>query len=156
MTTQATTFDFPTWVATYPEFSGLSVPQGQAYFNQACLLFANSTTNPSFCDGTLPALLYLATSHVAWLMCPKDANGNPSATGTISPLVGRVSSAAQGSVNVSTEFKGSGAPGEDYWNQTKYGAQFWAATAQYRTARYLARPTIVVTPPYPAFFNRRL
>lgn len=156
MTTQATTFDFATWIAGYPEFSALSPAQGQAYFNQACLLFANTTSNPAFCDGTLPALLYLVTSHVAWLMCPKDANGNPSASGTISPLVGRISSAAEGSVNVSTELKGSGAPGAEYWEQTRYGLQFWTATAQYRTGRYLARPTVVVNGVYPGFFNRRL
>jgi Protein of unknown function (DUF4054) len=148
MTTPPVTFNFATWTASFPEFSALSSAQGQAYFNDACLICANSATNPINCDGNLPALLYWLTSHFAWLKCPKDGNGNPAATGTIaSQLVGRISSAQEGSVNVQTEWTGGdGEALEAFLIQTKYGATYWAATAQYRTARYLARPTRVAGP----------
>jgi hypothetical protein len=89
----------------FPVFSPLTSAQGQAYFNSACLICANSCSNPIFGDGNLETLLLYLTSHFAMLLCPKDSNGNPAATGQApSPLVGRISSAQQGSVNVQTEW----------------------------------------------------
>jgi hypothetical protein len=56
---------------------------------------------------------------------PKDAN----------TPVGRISSATQGSVTVQTEL--NVLPGQASWySQTKYGLDFWQATAGYRLARY--------------------
>lgn len=129
----------------FPEFAGLSDPQGQGYFNRACLICANSAANPMNTDGILATMLYLLTAHVAWLNCPRDASGNPAATGAPgSPLVGRVSSASEGSVSVQTEWNSGDASSlEAYLTQTKYGAEYWAASAPYRTARYIARPTRV-------------
>jgi Protein of unknown function (DUF4054) len=142
------TFNFATFVATFPEFSALTSGQAQGYFNRATgSIVGNSTTNPIFNDGNLPYLVYLVTAHVAWLNCPKDANGNPAATGApASPLVGRISNASEGSVSVQTEWPldGSSSAQEKYLAQTKYGVEYWAATSQYRTAQYAARPTIVV------------
>jgi Protein of unknown function (DUF4054) len=140
------TFDFPTWIAMFPEFSGLNAPQGAAYFIQATLICANSATNPINADGNLAALLYQLTSHFAWLLAPRDANGNPAASGQpASSIVGRISSATEGSVTVQSEWNAGSDPSafQAFLIQTKYGAAYWAATAQYRTARYLARPTIV-------------
>ena len=145
-TTPPVTFSYATFIATFPEFSGLSSAQVQAYFNRATgAIVANSCSNPMNADGNLPYLIYLATAHVAWLNSPKDANGNPAATGQpASPLVGRVSQASEGSVSVSVDYPVGQDAQERYLAQTKYGAEFWAATAPYRTARYMARPTIVV------------
>jgi len=145
-TTPPVTFDFATWVGLFPEFSALTTGQGAAYFTRAtATIIANSVSNPIYGDGNLAYLIYLATSHVAWLNCPKDAGGNPAATGAAaSPLVGRVSSASEGSVSVSTEWSFNDPSAQAaYLAQTKYGAEYLAATAQYRTARYIARPTIV-------------
>ena len=129
----------------YPEFSALTSAQGNGYFLRASLYFANDTGSPAYADGNMAALLYLLTSHIAWLNCPKDANGNPAATGTLaSQLVGRISSASEGSVSVQTEWNGKPGSFEAWMIQTKYGAEFWTMTAQYRTARYLANPTIML------------
>jgi hypothetical protein len=145
MGTPAVTFNFQTWTAMFPEFAPLTSAQGNGYFLRASMYFANDQGNPAFPDGNLQQLLYLLTSHIAWLNCPKDANGNPSATGTIaSQLVGRISSATEGSVSVQTEWNGSPSALEAWMIQTKYGAEFWAMTAQYRTARYLPNPTIML------------
>ena len=148
-------FDYPTWVGMFPEFAPLSAPQGQGYFNRACLICGNQCSNPIFATGNLPTLLYLLTSHIAWLSCPKDANGNPAATGTVaSPLVGRIASAQQGSVNVQVEWAGGTDMSalEAYLTQTRYGTEYWAAIQQFRTARYIALPTIVAY----SFSNRPL
>jgi hypothetical protein len=147
-------FSFATWTASFPEFAGLTSDQGQAYFDRACLICANSTTNPVFCAGVLSPLLYLLTSHVAWLNCPKDAMGNPSATGQPpAALVGRISSATQGSVSVQTDMpaQGDSSAMDAYLKQTKYGLEYLAQITQFRTARYVARPTIVGTGVYPGF-----
>lgn len=151
------TFDYQTWIALFPEFSPLSSAQANGYFLRASLICANSATNPMNADGNLAALLYLLTSHVAWLNCPKDQNGNPAATGQpASEIVGRINSASQGSVSVASEWDGSGSPSEAYFLQSKYGAEFWAASSQYRTARYLARPTMVVNGIFPGTWRPRV
>ena len=129
----------------FNEFSPLTAAQGQGYFNNATLICANSCSNPIYGDGNLAALLYWLTSHFAWLNCPKDAIGNPAATGAIaSQLVGRISDANEGSVSVSTEWRGDTSDIEAFLAQSRYGITYWSMTAQYRTSRYLARPTIVV------------
>jgi hypothetical protein len=146
--TPPVTFDPAQWTTQFPEFLPIQ-GLGQTYFNLATATFAaNDVTNPAFNDGNLPTLLNLATSHVAWLLCPKDGNGNPTnAVGASSApnIVGRISNATQGSVSVQTEW-GGGDPTalEKYLIQTKYGAAYWAGTSQYRTAQYAARPTIVI------------
>lgn len=153
-TTPPVTFDFPTWVGYFPEFAPLNAALGQAYFTMAMsTILANTQTNPVFLDDPSPNfqfLCYLATSHVAWLMCPKDASGNPTsdASGVISAggAVGRISSATEGSVTVQTEWPldGNSSAQEKYLSQTKYGVALWTALAPYRTAQYLAQPTYVL------------
>ena len=136
------TFDYAPWIAMFPEFAGCSSPQGQGFFNRATLLFANAGWT-----GALPqaaTLLYLLTSHIGWLSAPRDGDDMPSSTGTpASPLVGRISNASQGSVSVQVDMgeATAGSPSQPWYEQTRWGSEFWAATAQFRTARYAARPT---------------
>jgi hypothetical protein len=140
--TPTVTFDYNTWIGMFGEFSNCSPAQGQGWFDRACLLYANAGWT-----GALPqasTLLYLLTSHIAWLNAPRDGNDLPAATGTpASPLVGRISSAGQGSVNVQVDMgdANAGSPSQAWYEQTKYGAEYWASTAQFRTARYAARPS---------------
>lgn len=147
------TFDYDGWVALYPEMAGVSESAATAYFGQACLYCANDTCNPAFCAGVLPALLNLLTAHIAWLLSARDANGNPSSAGgqPAPTTVGRISQASEGSVNVGLDMgdANAGSPSQAWYMQTKYGAMYWAATAQFRTMRYSARPTIVGGPVYP-------
>jgi hypothetical protein len=148
------TFDQTTFLAEYPEFTGMSLAQQQRYFNMANFYCWNDTQNPVFCLGLLPDLLYMMTAHLAWLFAPKDTNGLPTTTGTpTAALVGRISEATEGSVNVSLDIGDAtaGSPSQPWYMQTQYGAAFWAATAQFRTARYFANPTVVPT----AYFTGR-
>lgn len=142
MTAPAVTFDYPTWVGQFPEFGGCSPMQGQGWFDRASLLYANAGWT-----GALPqaaTLLYLLTSHIGWLNAPRDGSGNPTLQGQPAPpLVGRISNASEGSVSVQTDMgeATAGSPSQPWYMQTKYGAEYWAATAQFRTAHYAARPT---------------
>lgn len=132
-------FNYAVWVARYPEFAAVSQPLAQAYFDEATLYFANQGWTAALPQA--PTLLNMLTAHIAWLYAPRDASGNPSSTGqAASPLVGRISSASEGSVSVSTELTSSGSPSEAFFTQTKYGFSFWQATAQFRTAHYIPAP----------------
>jgi Protein of unknown function (DUF4054) len=138
------TFDFTMFIALFAEFTPLGALLSEAYFMRATgSIISNSTTNPMYADGNLPYLIYLVTAHVAALNCPRDANGNPSASGLpASQLAGRISSATQGSVTVQTEYPVNDPTAQQaYLMQTKYGQEYLAARAPYNTGHYLARPT---------------
>lgn len=148
------TFDFAAWTALYPEFAACTTIQGQAWFNRASRMFANDATNPANRDpGAMSDLLYMLTSHIAWLNAPRDQLGNPAATGKPAPpIVGRINTASEGSVSVGAEWEGSGSPSQAWFLQTRYGAEFWAASAKYRRGFYVAHPTFV--PTARSFFRR--
>ena len=148
-TAPSVTFNYATWIATFPEFKGVSSEMGQSYFDIATLYFQNCGWTGSLPQA--PTLLYMLTSHVAWLLAPRDGNGNPASSGVPAPpLVGRISSAAEGSVNVSTELDGSGSPSEAFFSQTKYGLLFWQGTSQFRTARWVGGPRPIVNGVFPS------
>ena len=138
------TFDYTTWVTRYPEFSSVTEAVAQAYFDEAGLYCANSTCNPAFPLGILPTLLNMLTAHIAAL--------NSGVNGVApSGIVGRISDATQGSVTVRGEYDAGSSPSEAWYVQTKYGASYWGATAQFRTAIYSARPTIVANGVFPYY-----
>ena len=66
------------------------------------------------------------------------------------PLVGRVSSAAEGSVNISTELDTSGYPVPGFFQQTPWGLQYWQATSQFRQAVYVPQQTFVPDGVFPS------
>ncbi len=148
--TPPVTFDFAEWVTLYPEFAACSPVQAAGWFARASILCANSLSNPVYVQTCsveiLKVVLYLLTAHIGWINAPRDASGNPAANGApASPLVGRIDSAAEGSVNVHAEIgdANAGSPSQAWYMQTKFGAEYWAMTAFTRTAQYSARPTIV-------------
>lgn len=148
-------FNPANFIAAFPEFAEIAPSMLQNYFDMADAFFKNDASNPAAGDiDRMTRLSYLVTAHVAWLMSPRDATGNLVAGGSINPLVGRISSASEGSVSVSVDLPGGeSGPTEAFFSQTKYGFMFWAATAQYRTARYAAQPTFVPST-RPHFYRR--
>jgi hypothetical protein len=74
----------------------------------------------------------LVVAHLAAMRF--GVNGQPP-----SPLVGRISSASEGSVSVSADMAGASASAA-WWNQTTYGATAWQATNKYRRATYVPGP----------------
>lgn len=154
-------FNYANFIASYPEFAGLTEPQLLNYFDISDAFFANNSENPAFNGGVdrMTRLAYMATAHVAWLMAPRDAAGLPSATGSVAPqTVGQITSASEGSVSVSVADVAKGSEAAAWFAQTRYGFMFWQATAQYRTAIYMANPTVVASryPLFPRAFGRRV
>lgn len=129
-------FSYATWAARYPSLAS-SVDENLAglYFGEASLYCANDDTAIVPCDAVTyqPRLMLLnmLVAHLAALNLPADRGG--------SGLVGRVSSASQGSVSVSADMGPT--PGTAAWfMQTQPGASYWQATAQYRTFRPVIAP----------------
>jgi hypothetical protein len=128
-------FDYNAWVARYPEFSPTGaqpvVPStAAAYFAEAGFFLDNNGTGPVEDSGMQLRLMNMLTAHIAAL--------NNAA------LVGRITNASEGSVSVVVE--NSYESGSAQWyQQTKYGAAFWAATGQYRRMRYAPGPVMGVS-----------
>jgi Protein of unknown function (DUF4054) len=152
------TFDFAKWIDIFPIFANVTQGQGQNWFNRATYICGNDPRSPAICvPGMLEDLLYLLTAHIAWLNAMRDSNGNPAATGQPpSPIVGRINSATQGSVSVGADMGDAtaGSPSQPWYMQTAWGAEYWAATAPFRTARYVALPTVVPGPVYPGLYQK--
>jgi Protein of unknown function (DUF4054) len=117
-------FDPAAWKARYPEFSAVSDATAQGYFAEACVYHANDGGGPVKSSATQAVLLNMATAHIA---ARYAANA--------SPLVGRITTAGEGSVSVSTALEVP-AGSAQWWAQTKYGLDYWQATASYRTMQY--------------------
>ena len=134
MAASVVTFNYAQWALRYPELSAwVGQSQAQMYFNESQLYCDNSASSIIPNDPPLyqrAMLLNMLTSHICALNA--DLNNVPS-----SPIVGRISTASEGSVNVSTDNQYPlGSP--QWFQSTKYGAAFWSATASFRTMRYVS------------------
>ena len=118
-------FDYGSLVLQYPELSSVTSSQAQLCFNTAELYLNNTATSPV--PGTTPSstrglLLGMLTAHLAKLTIPLD--------GTLSPLVGRISNASEGSVSVAVDMPST--INSAWFQQTTYGALFWQACSAFR------------------------
>jgi hypothetical protein len=137
------TFDPIAWAQIYPEFSYLSSTQATNYFNMATAVHANDGSGPVNNTTLQTTLLYSLTAHFAALYAPSA--GGQAAT----PLVGRISSAQEGSVNVQTELASNISMNQAWFCQTKYGMTYWQMTAKYRTMNYVPGRTRNFNAPFP-------
>ena len=142
------TFNWYSWATQYPELSSIQAPQAQGFFNQACLYLDNTPRSmilDASVGGVRETILYMLTSHITVLLAT-IAGIAPS------PLVGRINSAGQGSVNVTTEMP---APMSAAWfNQSRYGAMAYQAMAPYFSALYVAAPQVPLgMRSYPGFIG---
>ena len=123
-------FDYTAWATRYPVLAqAVAQDQAQAFFDQACLYLANTPAGPVRDLARRAVLLGLLVAHIATLELPQAQGGQAG-------LVGRVASATQGSVTVSTAYA-TLAERAAWFAQTAYGAAFWAATRGLRQARYV-------------------
>lgn len=134
-------FDYTMWSTRYPEFAAtVSQPQAQLCFNEAGLYLANDGSGPVNNSAEQSILLNMLTAHIA-------QNSYGSSLQVNSSIVGRISDATEGTVSVSTDNEYE--PGSPQWyQQTKYGSSFWAATVKYRSMLY-RRPPLRSFAPYP-------
>lgn len=142
------TFDYPKWLAAFPEFNG-SVTEELAniYWQTAVIAHANDGTGLVQDQDQQLSLLNLVVAHIAKLFAP--VNGvYPSG------IPGRISNASEGSVSVGYDL-GNLPQAATWWAQTSYGFLYWQLTAPYRTARYLPGPRRQFGPLYAGGYPRR-
>ena len=128
------TFDPASWRLRYPEFQAVSDEQATAYFAEATLYHRNDGMGPVADAGQQLALLNMLVAHVATLARARSEDSAGSG------LVGRITSATEGSVSVTTAALPDEGGVAAWLQQTSYGAAYWAATAPYRTMRYRPGP----------------
>lgn len=133
-------FDYGQFSALFPELvnGGVTESVALSLFGVAGLLLDNTDCSPVQDVSTRLTMLNYAVAHLASL------GGYPLPPGGTVPvpsgIVGRVSSATEGSVSVSSDY-GQVRESEAWWVQSQYGAIFWQLTRALRTMRYVpARP----------------
>lgn len=125
-------FDYTAWVAIYPQFATLTQTQVvDGALPIAEIYCRNDGGGPVSTTAIQTTLLGLMVAHICQLIY--GINGQAP-----SSLVGRISGATEGSVSVATDYPATQASA--WYLQTPFGASFWAATAVYRTMRYLPGP----------------
>lgn len=120
-------FDPTLFKELYPQFANMSDTILNYFFEKAETLLDNSET------ACIPLaerkiLFYLLVAHYAALQ-DRINQGN-------SGLVGRIASATTGTVSIGTDY-GSSSPNSKWYDQTPYGAEYWAMIAKYKNAIYI-------------------
>jgi len=133
-------FDYPRWMAKFPEFSAVVQPRAEWFFQQAEMLCQNDARSLVYELPQRAIYLDLLTAHIAALSGGLTPCGTVAAGAGVG-MVGRITSASEGSVSISSEYNtGTDTPGSAWYNQTPYGAMYWNMTAQFRTWRYFIGP----------------
>jgi hypothetical protein len=127
------TWDYAAFTTAYPAFASAPAQATlQAYFTMAGAWLRNDGTGPVRDQAQQQMLMFLLTAHLAQIFNGPDGTG-------ASGIVGRISSATEGSVTVAAEMETT--LNSAWFSQTPYGAAFWQLTAAYRTfARYIPGP----------------
>ncbi|HEY0120645.1 MAG TPA: DUF4054 domain-containing protein [Rhizobium sp.] len=127
------TFDYAAWAALFPQFSNLSEAQVTGPVLVLAEQYSRNDGGGPVCNAAVQTqLLNLMVAHIAQLLYG-------SATQPVSALVGRVSSATEGSVSVGTEFPTT--PQNAWYLQTPFGAAWWQLSLPYRLGRYFPKVT---------------
>lgn len=118
-------FDVAQFRESYPNLASTDA-QLEDYFAIAETFLLNTECSVVKDLSTRRRMLYLLTAHIATLNSNAE-NGQP--------IVGRVSSATEGSVSVSIDY-GTMGNNERWYLQTPYGAMYWQMTKRFRSALY--------------------
>jgi len=130
------TFNYAAWAALFPQFSNLTSDQVAGPILTLAEQYNRNDGGGPVCDaGIQTQLLNMMVAHVAQLLFG-------STTQPLSPLVGRISNASEGSVSVGTDFPTT--PNDKWFSQTQYGAMWWQLALPFRLGRYAPK----ITPQY--------
>ena len=98
------------------------------YFVESTMLLNNTSKSCVKSLAEREVLLFLLVAHMAVLQQRIEGDNE---------VVGRISSASQGSVSVTLD-NGQTTLSDKWYQQTPYGAKYWALTAKYRSFLYIA------------------
>jgi hypothetical protein len=130
-------FDPAQFVIDYPMFTGIDAGVLGRNFTRATLQLNNSCQSLVKDGNVRELLLELLVAHITELN-----QGTNDGAGNVNPpsgIVGRIASASEGSVSLgNAEYAAPPNANQAYYIQTTYGAEYWQATAKYRTMRYIS------------------
>jgi hypothetical protein len=130
------TFDPAQFKVAFPEFAAVPDARLTILFTMVGATVLDNTDASIVVDPLVRApLLDLLVAHMLALYGTAVAGTAGSGP---SGVVGRVASATEGSVSTSLEYRAASSATEAWFNQTPYGAMYWAMTAQWRSFRYVA------------------
>lgn len=118
-------FDPAEFRALYPSITATDV-QLEDYFAMAETFLDNTECSLVKDLKARKRMLYLLVAHIAMLTGMAE-KGNP--------VVGRISSATEGTVSVALDY-GTMGNNERWYLQTPWGAMYWQLTKKYRSAVY--------------------
>lgn len=118
-------FDPAEFRALYPSITATDL-QLEMYFAMAETFLDNTPCSVVKNEESRKRMLYLLVAHIATLTGMAE-KGNP--------VVGRISSATEGTVSVSLDY-GTMGNNERWYLQTPWGAMYWQLTKKYRSAVY--------------------
>lgn len=120
-----------------PDAFKLAFPQFASYSNEQLMWFFESIEY--IIDNSESSCISLKNrKRWFWLLVAHKAELQNRINSGNTGLVGRISSATEGSVSISTDYPiGSGAL-EQWLKSTPYGAEFYAVTAAWRTALWVS------------------
>lgn len=124
-------FDPEAFKAAYPQFASVADPLLTSYFDLATMIVNNTCRSPVSDAKKRERLLNLLVAHIATLFMPAASGGSGG-------VVGRVSSATEGSVSIDAEYASEVSKSMAWFIQTPWGALFWQLTLPYRSFRYFA------------------
>lgn len=119
--------------AQFPDFATVADGALQLNFTRATLQLNNSCGSRVKDANQRELLLNLLVAHITALF--NGVGGQPP-----QGVVGRISDATEGSVSVSSDYGSDIPKNMAYYIQTRWGAEYWQATARYRTMRYIPPP----------------
>lgn len=128
-------FDPAQFKIAFPEFASVPDLRLTVLFGMAEGVLDNTDASIVVNITTRTSLFYLIVAHLLVLF-GTTVTGTPGSGP--SGVVGRTSSATEGSVSASFEFRVADTTSEAWWVQTQYGAMYWMLTAQFRSFRYVA------------------
>lgn len=135
------TFNQAQFLLRYPQFSAYATANPgrlQMLFDDVTVLYINNTASSYVGDvKTRELLIYLLMAHILQISGVTTVAGE----GSTADKVGRVSSATEGSVSASLDM-GSVSANSAWFLQSQYGAEYWSATARFRTFRYGRAPSL--------------
>src|SRR5690554_8221029 len=118
-------FDVEEFRDLYPSIQATDA-QLEMYFEMAETFLDNTPCSVVKNLEARKRLLYLLVAHIATLTGQAEKGNN---------VVGRISSATEGSVSVSIDY-GTMGNNERWYLQTPWGAMYWQLTKKYRSAIY--------------------
>lgn len=128
-------FDPAAFKARYKGFASIDDGLLQQYFEESTDIVNNTNTSIVRDIELRRRLLWYLVAHKAVLGGGGDADSGQG-------MVGRISSATEGSVSATSEFVSPKTGTAAWYFQTKYGTDYWTASAKFRTFRYVPKKSI--------------